>query len=119
MPRALVVDALARGSKLKRVVTVDVIGAGPRAVAALLESRGLRADLVPAEAVAEDPSILAGYDVLMVSAMTSDEGSAAAIAREWRRRSGGPAVLGGPVTADPTSVARPASMSLGLSLIHI
>jgi radical SAM superfamily enzyme YgiQ (UPF0313 family) len=67
---------------------------------------GVRADLLPFEAVVEDPRALGDYDVLLVSAMTSDEASAARLARLWRRWSGGPAILGGPVTADPSSVDR-------------
>ncbi len=106
MVRALIVDALARGSKGRRIVTVDVIGVGPRAVAGLLEVHGVKATVKPLEAVLEDPDRLASYDILMVSAMTSDEEAAKLAVKLWRRWNNGPAILGGPVTADPTSVPR-------------
>ncbi len=104
MAKAVIVDALARGAKAKRVVTIDVIGVGPRAVAGLLGLYGVRATIIPAEEVVEDPKLLGDYDMLMVSAMTGDEPTAAKILRLWRRYSYGPAILGGPVTARPSVV---------------
>ena len=106
MPRVIVVDVLAREHG-RRVVTVDVIGVGPRAVAGLLERLGVRADVYPLEAVLRDPRILRGYDALFASAMSSDKPAAARLAELWARRGGGgPAVIGGPVAAEPLEALR-------------
>ncbi|AEM39464.1 Radical SAM domain protein [Pyrolobus fumarii 1A] len=99
MARVIVVDALAREHG-KRMVTVDVIGVGPRAVAGLIEKLGVRASLYPLEAVLEEPSILAEYDAMFVSAMSSDKPAAQRLAKLWKRFSNGPSVIGGPVSIE-------------------
>ncbi len=101
MTRAIVVDVLAREHG-RRIVTVDVIGVGPRAVAGLLESLGVHADVYPFEAVARDPHVLRGYDVLFASAMSSDAPAAKKLAEMWARHGGGgPSVIGGPIASAP------------------
>ncbi|KSW11784.1 hypothetical protein CF15_02960 [Pyrodictium occultum] len=103
----LVVDALARGSYGRRIVTVDAIGAGPRTVAGVLEQLGIGVELTTAETVLDKPSMLEDYDVLMISAMSVDEGSVARIVKAWRRRRGRrPVVVGGPISSDPWFLAR-------------
>ncbi len=111
MPRAVVVDVLAREHG-RRIVTVDVIGVGPRAVAGLLEKLGLRADVYPLEKVLRDPKILGDYDVLFVSAMSSDKPAARRLAGLWARYGGGPSVIGGPVSAEPLE-----ALSLGYDYV--
>ncbi len=99
-PKILLVDALASGSGRRRSA-VDVIGAGPRAVAGVLESRGFGYRLATAEeALSRRPGRV---DVLMVSAMSTDEGAAARLAAA---HPGAVRILGGPVTSDPSAVAR-------------
>ncbi len=98
--RVLVVDLLAREHG-RRIVTVDAIGAGPRAVAGLVEAMGYRADLYPLEKVIEEPRILEDYDILLASAMSSDKPAARRLAGMWRRHSNGPSVIGGPITVEP------------------
>lgn len=103
----LIVDALARGSYGRRIVTVDAIGAGPRTVAGVLEKLGIGAELVTAETLLGNPRIVDQYDVLMISAMSIDEKTVAKIVRIWRRRHGKKAVIvGGPIASDPDFVAR-------------
>ncbi len=99
MPRILLVDALARGSGARRA-TLDVVGAGPRLVAGILESRGVRVDLLPLEEVLSDPWILGGYDVLLASGMSSDKPGMSKLARLWAKVGGGPLVAGGPVSTE-------------------
>ncbi len=105
--RALIVDALARGSKGRRVVTVDAIGAGPRTVAGVLEQLGVDVELRVSEDVLGMPRVLEDYDVLLVSAMSIDEATVARIVRHWRRRRGRrPVIVGGPIASDPGFVVR-------------
>ncbi len=103
MKKAVIVDALARGQGRRRV-TLDVIGVGPRAVAGILMDRGFSVDIYPAETIIEEPLILGDYDVLLVSAMTSDKGAAHRVSMLWRRYSNGPSILGGPITTEPGTV---------------
>ncbi|MHA1732853.1 MAG: B12-binding domain-containing radical SAM protein [Promethearchaeota archaeon] len=112
--RVLVVDALASGTGRRRF-TRDFIGAGPRAVAGLLESSrksAVRARVVRVEALLggnrhsdPDPDLdLGQYSALFVSAMTMDEPACTLLLEKWRARHGGrknrPFVLGGPITLD-------------------
>ncbi len=99
MPRILLVDALARGSGARRA-TLDVVGAGPRLVVGILETRGARVDLLPLEEVLSDPWILGGYDVLLASGMSSDKSGMSKLARLWAKVGGGPLVAGGPVSTE-------------------
>ncbi len=103
--KALVVDVLARGSSGRRV-TVDVIGAGPRAVTSLIEKQGVAADLYAYEVVIDEPKLLGDYDILFVSAMSSDYEGAARLKRLWNKYSNGPMILGGPITSSINVVAK-------------
>jgi radical SAM superfamily enzyme YgiQ (UPF0313 family) len=97
--KALIVDALASG-KGTRVATRDVIGAGPRTVAGVLETHGHETRITPVELYLrrngdED------YDALLVSGMTSDLQAIQRTVKKWRRSSEGPVLLGGPAASDP------------------
>ncbi len=102
--RVLIVDALARGSYGKRMVTVDAVGAGPRTVAGVLEMLGVHVDLAVPEVVFEEPNILRDYNVLMVSAMSIDAPTVRRLVRLWRRRARGPVLLGGPIALEEGSL---------------
>ena len=107
MDSVLIVDALARGSLGRRVVTVDAIGAGPRTVAGVLESLGIDVDLRVAEDVARDPSILEKFDILLVSAMSVDAATVERLVKLWRRRRGrAPVIVGGPAALEEGFAAR-------------
>jgi len=90
---------LAVGSGRRRS-SVDVIGAGPRQIAGVLERTGVRYRLVTAE---EALKLRRGgeFDVVMVSAMTMDAEAARRIAARYRHAV---KVLGGPITSDPSVV---------------
>lgn len=75
---------------------MDVIGAGPRAVAGILEQAGASVDIVDYERVLTDKAMLADYDVLMVSVMSCDLNAAKRLAAIWRGISDGPLIVGGP-----------------------
>lgn len=104
--RVVLVDALARGRYGRRIVTVDAIGAGPRTVAGVLESKGIDVVLYTAEHVFEEPQVLRGADALLVSAMSIDEPTVARLVRLWRRRARGQVIVGGPIASDPGFVLR-------------
>ena len=97
--KVLLVDALAAGSG-KRRSSLDVIGAGPRAIAGVLEVNGIQYNLRTAEDALRRPP--KDVDVLMVSAMTMDAPVALKIARKYRHAV---KILGGPITTDPTQVS--------------
>jgi len=95
--RAIVIDVLARVHG-KRMVTVDVIGAGPRAVAGLLEHIGVRAEIYPLEVVEKGFVDLGEYDVAFVSGMIVDLEAAEKALKLWRRACGvSPIIAGGPM----------------------
>ena len=95
--RAIIVDVLARVHG-KRMVTVDVIGAGPRAVAGLLEHVGVEAEIYPLEVVEKGFIDLEEYDIAFVSGMIVDLEAAAKALRLWRDARGiAPIIAGGPM----------------------
>jgi len=98
--RPLIVDALASG-KGSRVATRDVIGAGPRAIAGVLEAGVQRPKLAPVAAVLEGHVDLREYDALLVSGMTSDLTAIRRTVSRWKKGSEGPVLIGGPVTSEP------------------
>ena len=103
----LLVDALASSSLGKRVVTVDVIGAGPRTVAGVLESLGLDVEFYTIDRVISNVQIFKDYKILMISAMSVDERSVARLIRRWRAiNNSSLVILGGPITSDPEVLAR-------------
>jgi len=72
--KALVIDLLARAMG-KRYTSYDVVGIGPRLVTGLINQLGEKADLLTYEDLSSDPSILENYDVILLSAMSSDRGA--------------------------------------------
>ncbi|RLI08799.1 hypothetical protein DRO32_01785, partial [Candidatus Bathyarchaeota archaeon] len=97
--RALLIDCLGtvRGS---RPATLDVIGAGPRAVAGVLEELGCEVVLTTPDGARK--AVREGPDLLLLSAMTTDLPAAWRLARMWCRRGpGGPILIGGPACSDP------------------
>ncbi len=97
MTTMLIVDMLARGPG-KRLSTLDTIGAGPRAVAGVLEMHGVNVELVPGENMLYGKVRLDTYDALLVSGMTSDVPGVKKVVLKWRKKTGGkPVVAGGPM----------------------
>jgi len=96
----LIVDALATGQG-KRMATRDVIGAGPRAVAGVLEQRGLEPRIAVAEAVLNGQIELKDYDILLVSGMSSDYPAVRRVISKWKVTSKGPILIGGPLSSSP------------------
>jgi len=103
--RPLIVDALASG-RGKRLATRDVIGAGPRAVAGVLEKAGLSPRVALAETVLEGGLELGTHDLLLVSGMTSDLTAVRRVVSMWRAEADGPVLIGGPVASDPERALR-------------
>ncbi len=98
--KALLVDALASG-KGERKSTRDVIGAGPRVVAGILEMRGIETLIIEAEATMH--GLPEGFDALFLSGMTSDIPTMRKVRGFWQE---GPVLIGGPATSDPESTIR-------------
>jgi len=99
--KALIVDALASG-KGERKATRDAIGAGPRAIAGIFESRGIEASIIEAETILTG-DFPRGFDLLLTSGMTGDIPTIRKVVSRWR---GGPALIGGPVTSNPEQALR-------------
>ncbi len=99
--KALIIDALASG-KGERKATKDVIGAGPRVVAGVLESRNVKVRIVEAETVLKD-GFPAGFDILFVSGMTNDIPAIRKLVSRW---GDAPSLVGGPITSDPEQALR-------------
>lgn len=99
--KALIVDALASG-KGERKATRDAIGAGPRAVAGILESRGIEASIIEAETLLNG-GFLGGYDILLTSGMSGDISAIRRVISRWK---GDLSLIGGPVTSDPEQALR-------------
>ncbi len=97
--RPLIVDALAYG-RGKRQATRDVIGAGPRAIAGVLESEGFEPQIAPVEEALGRAFNLSAYDLLMVSGMTSDLRTVRKMVTRWRKESNDPTLIGGPMVSD-------------------
>ncbi len=98
--RPLIVDALASGQG-KRMATRDIIGAGPRAVAGVMERRGIKPRIALAESILDGDVNISRHDALLASGMSSDLGAIRRIVLRWRSRAEGPALIGGPVASDP------------------
>ncbi len=103
--KPLIVDALAYG-RGKRQATRDVIGAGPRSIAGVLESNGIEPRIAPVEEALGRAFNLSDYDLLMVSGMSSDLRTVRRMVRRWRKESEGPSILGGPVASDTEILRR-------------
>ena len=101
--KPLIVDALASG-KGTRLTTRDVIGAGPRTVAGVLEKYGLVPDIIPVEEYLKGKKT--DHDVLLVSGMTPDLSAIQRVIRKWRKTSKGRVIIGGPASSEPERVLR-------------
>jgi radical SAM superfamily enzyme YgiQ (UPF0313 family) len=102
----LIVDALGSGREGRRA-TLDAVGAGPRAVAGVLELRGLEPRIAVAEELLGGALDLGGRDLLLISAMTIDLPTVRRIASRWRVvNPDAPIILGGPVASDPSVLIR-------------
>ena len=95
------VDALASG-KGERISTRDAIGAGPRAVAGVLEAHGYETRILQVEALLREGRYPDGYDALFITGMTSDLAAVQKAAKLWKRD--GPIIVGGPVASEPERV---------------
>ena len=92
----LIVDALASG-KGERKTTKDALGAGPRAIAGILISKGINVRVVESERISKNFPF-SEYDCLLLSGMSMDLPSIREIITNWHN---GPVLIGGPVTAEP------------------
>lgn len=111
--QVLIIDMLARGPG-KRLSTIDVLGAGPRTIAGVLEKHGLTSRVVPGELFFENPRVSRGYSSLFISGMSSDLKGAARAIRLWRRHSRGVVVAGGPMAQDAERM-----LELGADLVVV
>lgn len=107
--KALIVDALASG-KGERRATRDAVGAGPRAVAGVLESSGVEAAIAEAETIIGGGS-MGDFDLLLASGMTGDIPAIRKVVSLW---GGGPTLVGGPVTSDPEEALRKTGCDLAV-----
>ncbi|RLI11077.1 hypothetical protein DRO33_04720, partial [Candidatus Bathyarchaeota archaeon] len=98
--RALLVDCLGTLRGL-RPATLDVIGAGPRAIAGVLEHFGCEVAVTTPGRALKARRRMRAYDILLLSAMSTDLAAAWRVARAWRELNDGPILLGGPACADP------------------
>ena len=99
--KALIVDALASG-KGERKATRDAIGAGPRALAGILEVRGIETSIIEVGSILTS-GFQRGFNVLLVSGMSGDIPAIRKVVSLW---DGGPVLVGGPVTSDPEQALR-------------
>ena len=100
--KPLIVDTLASGKGVRHS-TRDVIGAGPRTVAGVLESKGFEPDLLTVETFLRT-NLSAVFDSLFISGMTSDLQAIQKVVRRWRRQRKGPVLIGGPAASEPERV---------------
>ena len=98
MVKALIVDCLGRGAG-RRLSTVDVIGAGPRTVAGVLEKNGIYVRLVTFEGFVKNKMYAKKYDILLISAMSTDRGAVDKTIKFWRKNEDKrkTIILGGPI----------------------
>ena len=102
--KPLIVDTLASGKGVRHS-TRDVIGAGPRTVAGVLESKGLEPDLLAVEDFLKR-NTSTGYDSLFISGMTSDLQAIKKVVRKWRKKKKGTIIIGGPAASEPERVLK-------------
>ena len=100
----LVVDALASGRGW-RASARDAIGAGPRAIAGVLEKHGLECRIARAEDALRSRELLASADVVLASAMTMDIEALRRLSYAVKlKRPEVPMVAGGPAASDPAAL---------------
>ena len=98
--KPLIVDTLASG-KGTRLTTLDVIGAGPRTVAGVLEKLGIDPIITPVERFLKGKIEVQNYDVILISGMTSDIPAMGKTIRKWRKENKGSVIIGGPASSEP------------------
>ncbi len=112
--KPLIVDTLASG-KGTRLTTRDVIGAGPRTVAGVLEKHGFMPEIMPVERYLGKGFKIKGYDSLLVSGMTSDIPAMQRVIRKWRKASKAPVIIGGPSCSEPERVLRKTGADIAIT----
>ncbi|WP_440059960.1 B12-binding domain-containing radical SAM protein [Thermogladius sp. 4427co] len=96
--RVLVVDALAR-SEGARYSTYDVVGSGPRVVAGIVESIGIPVRLVTYENVVNNKVRVGRFDLVLISAMSSDLGAVVKLSNYLKKLNSNIFILvGGPIS---------------------
>ena len=103
--KPLIVDTLASG-KGTRLTTLDVIGAGPRTVAGVLEKHGMDPIITPVERFLKGKIEVQNYDVILISGMTSDIPAMGKTIRKWRKENKGSVIIGGPASSEPERVLK-------------
>jgi len=109
----LIVDALAAG-KGSRTVTRDVIGAGPRSIAGVIESRGFESKIVTSDKFLDSKYNCKKYNSLLISGMSSDIPSVRKIVKKWRSENDGLVIVGGPITSQFEAVFRKLNADIGV-----
>jgi hypothetical protein len=92
--KPLIVDALASGKGVKHS-TQDVIGAGPRTLAGVLESIGFKPVIMPVDVFLDARTDVEYYDILLISGMSSDFSAVQRGVRRWRKNNTGLVVIEG------------------------
>ena len=112
--RPLIVDALGAG-RSGRVATIDALGSGPRAVAGILERKGMEPKIRTAGEALRDHRQVQEYDVLLISAMTVDLPSVKRLVRYWRRtHKDKNVIVGGPISSSPDDALMKAGADLAV-----
>ena len=111
--KPLIVDALASGKGIRHS-TRDVIGAGPRAVAGVLEVRGFNPEIIPVEEYLNQETA-SKYDSLFISGMSSDIQAIQRSIRKWRKTAKGLVIIGGPVSSEPSRILRKTSGDIAVT----
>ncbi|MEM4757176.1 MAG: radical SAM protein [Desulfurococcaceae archaeon] len=94
--KVLVIDALARCTG-KRYATMDVIGSGPRIVAGIVNEY-FETALYPYEYVVKNISMTKNFDLILISAMSTDKLAVERLVSEIRKKGfTGKIILGGPI----------------------
>ncbi len=106
MSNVVIVDMLAHGPGRRRV-SMDVLGAGPRTIAGVLEKNRVQPRIIPGEVFLENPIDPDDYSILFISGMASDIIGVRKVIEKWRRHAGKkPVVVGGPISMDPSVLLR-------------
>jgi threonylcarbamoyladenosine tRNA methylthiotransferase MtaB len=104
--RILVVDLLARAHGA-RYSTFDVVGAGPRVVAGIIHDHGFKVDLKAYEYIVSKPRLLSRYDIILLSAMSSDRGALSHILSLIRKYNDKAYIIvGGPISFEYDKLLR-------------
>lgn len=100
----LVIDALGAEKGYRRF-SRDIIGAGPRSIAGVLEHAGLNCKIVLAEHfLTSKKDDMNNFDMLFISGMSIDLPCIAKVVSKWRKiktKNNFPVIVGGPVASDP------------------